>query len=276
MKNITLVFVLIFLVFNCVNAQTIYPTNRVKKALKLTKQTKLTMNTKSEVEDMDMSQRLDQSITSTFDISIVSPQELLIDMKITAIKIESEAMGQEKSFDSQNPDDGNAEMGSMVKKMMKNITKIKLDSNGIINEIKETEKTEIFNKQNSANPQFEKGKIFMLYLNIQKPINIGDKWRDTINTKESNIINEYTYTSFDNGMATIDQISSIKLEQKMEQMGMVMFSSLEGKIVSTLIVDINTLIIKKTNSTTLLSGTLNVDGKKIPNSTYSTIIDIIE
>ncbi len=276
MKKITLAFILFFLVFNGVNAQIINPANRAKKAMKLTKQTKLSMNSKSEVSGMDMSQRSDQNIKSTIEISIPSPQEVMVEMKFTAVKNESEAMGQEMSFDSENPDDGNPEIGSMVKKMIKNINKIKLDSNGVVLDFSSTENIDFRKNQKKSELQFEKGKIFMLYLNIQKPINIGDKWRDTINTKESNIINEYTYTSFDNGMATIDQISSIKLEQKMEQMGMVMFSSLEGKIVSTLIVDINTLIIKKTNSTTLLSGTLNVDGKKIPNSTYSTIIDIIE
>jgi Family of unknown function (DUF6263) len=256
------------------NAQSLNPANLSKSAKLLTKKTSSKSNTNFEAQGQSISMRQDVASTLTYDITATTPLGATTDIRITAMKIESEAMGQEMSFDSQNPDDGNAEIGAEVKKIMKNVIKVTTDDKAIITAIKGNEKLGTMGK--SMNGSLSKGEILDVFLKLNKSVNVNDSWTDSTDTKESKVVNTYTYKSFENGMATIELLAKMKVDSKAENMGMTVYSKLEGKIVSTLTVDPKTLIIKKTESTTLMSGTAEAQGQTSPISVFTTTTTSVE
>ena len=259
---------------NLLNAQTLDPANRVKTALKLTKHSKETKNSKATAEGQDQSEREDNTVTETYDISAITAQGGTAEIKITAIKIESESDANQASYDSQNPDDGNPQMGSMVKDLMKNPVKITLDANGLIATVKGNEKMEAM--QEAGSNSLKKGEMLDVFLKLDKPVNLNDTWKDASDVKGIKSTNNYTYKSFDNWIATIEQITALYIDKDIEQIGMKMHSKLEGKVVSILTVDAKTLIIKSKSVTTVMNGTVDAQGQTIPISTFSTATETVE
>jgi hypothetical protein len=218
--------------------------------------------------------RNDVAFTSTYEITATTPAGATADIRITAMKTEAEIMGQEMSYDSQNPDDGNAEIGVEVKKVMKNVIKVTMDDKAIVIALKGNEKLEAMG--NGVGGNLSKGEILDVFLKLNKTVNVNDTWTDSTITKEQKIVNNYTYKSFENGMATIEAISKMNVENKSENMGMAVYSKLEGKVVSTLIVDVKTLIIKKSEATTLMNGTAEMQGQTSPISVLTSTTTTVE
>ena len=265
-KQITLSIAGLF-AFVLVNAQAINPANRTKAALKITKQVKQSTNAKTEVPGQgDMTQRMDNTTTFSYDVSATTAQGATAEIKVTAVKTDVEMMGQEMSYDSQNPEDGSQEMGEEVKALMKNPIKITLDANAVIATIKGNEKIEAMNQKGLGG--LAKDELLDVFFKLSKTVNLNDTWEDKVDTKESKISSKYTYKSFENGIATIEQISTMSLDQKIEQMGMTMYSKQEGTMVITYTVDVNTLLIKSKSSTTVLKGTIDAGGRSMPMSSF--------
>jgi len=266
-KQITLSIAGLF-AFVLINAQAINPANRTKAALKITKQVKQSTNIKTEVPGQgDVTQRMDNTTTFSYDVSATTAQGATAEIKITAVKTEAEMMGQEMSYDSQNPEDGSQEMGEEVKSLMKNPIKITLDANGLITSVKGSEKLEASSNKITGG-ELEKGELLDVFFKVSKTVNLNDTWEDKVDTKEEKISSKYTYKSFENGIATIEQISTVNLDQKMEQMGTTMYAKLEGTMVNTFTFDVNTLLIKSKTSTTVLKGTIDAGGRSMPMSSF--------
>lgn len=268
MKKQISMFVLGIITTCVLNAQTISPTSFPKTALKLSKQSKMTMNQKISFEGNDMSTRMESNSTVAYDISAITAQGGRAEMKFTAMKVSSESDAGEMSYDSQNPDEGDSRVGASIKETMKTPIITTLDANGLITNVKGAEKFEAASK--GLTSEYEKGEPLNVFLKLDKPVKPGDVWTTKTDTKESKITNDYTYKSFDNGIATIELISAMKLDQKTEQMGMTMYSKMEGKMVSTMTVDINTLVIKTRSTTGALSGNIESQGQSIPMSIFMT------
>jgi hypothetical protein len=130
-----------------------------------------------------MTQRMDNTTTFSYDVSATNEQGGTAEIKITAVKTDVEMMGQEMSYDSQNPEDGSQEMGEQVKSMMKNPIKITLDANGVITTIKGNEKFEAANS-NNAGGGLEKGELLDVFFKVSKTVNLNDTWEDKVDTKE--------------------------------------------------------------------------------------------
>ena len=266
-KQITLSVAGLF-AFVLVNAQTINPANRTKTALKISKQVKQSTTSKTDIPGQgEMTQRMDNTTTFSYDVSATTAQGATAEIKITAVKTEAEMMGQEMSYDSQNPEDGSQEMGEEVKSLMKNPIKITLDANGLITSVKGSEKLEASSNKITGG-ELEKGELLDVFFKVSKTVNLNDTWEDKVDTKEEKISSKYTYKSFENGIATIEQISTVNLDQKMEQMGTTMYAKLEGTMVNTFTVDVNTLLIKSKTSTTVLKGTIDAGGRSMPMSSF--------
>lgn len=270
MKKQILFSIAVVFAVGFIKAQTLSPIGVPKTGLKLTKQTKQTINTKVSAEGQDMSTRSDNTLTMSYDISALTEQGGNAEIKITAMKISSESDGGEASYDSQTPEEGDSRIGDVVKERMKTPVKITLDAKGLITTIKGHEKMEAAASKNPEGSGFKKGEQLDVFFKLDKSVKPGDVWTTKIDTKESKITNDYTYKSFENGMATIELISDVKLDQKMEQMGMTVYSKMEGKIVATIIVDVSTLVIKSKTTTTVLNGNIDAQGQTAPISVFST------
>ncbi len=269
-KQISLSIAALFAIIS-INAQTLNPANRVKTALKITKTSKQNMISKTEMMGQDMTQRMDNTTAATYEIGATTEQGATAEIKITALKMEMEMMGQEMSYDSQNPEDGSPEMAEQAKSMMKNPMKLTLDPNGLITSIKGNDKLEQMSKKGNGN--LEKGELLDVFLKLSKTVNPGDTWEDKIDTKEEKITSKFTYKTFEDGVATIEKISTVSLDQKIEQMGMTMYSKQDGTIVETYTVDPKTLLIKTKNTVSNLKGTIDAAGKTMPMTSFVTTTD---
>ncbi|MFY7964348.1 MAG: DUF6263 family protein [Chitinophagaceae bacterium] len=267
MKKQIILSVFTLVGFASAKAQAINPANRIKTAVTLTKQVKQNVSSKTEMQGQDMTQRVDNTTSFTYNISATNEQGATAEIKITAMKMDMEMMGREMSYDSQNPEDGSPEMGEQAKSLMKEAIKLTLDANGLITALKGNEKYLVAMSQSGASG-LAKGEMLDVFFKVSKTVNPGDTWEDNVDTKESKIASKYTYKNFENGLATIEQISTLKLDQRIEQMGMTMYTKQEGTLVITYTVDPTTLIIKSKSSTTVTKGTIDAAGQTMPMSTF--------
>ncbi len=261
--------------FGLLNAQTLNPANLNKNALKLTKQTKQTINTKVTAEGQEENNRTDNSITAVYDIATVTATAANAEIKITAMKIENESDANQMGYDSQNPDDGNPQLGNVVQSIIKNITKITLDAKGLIVTVKGNEKLETMSNQSGIDG-LVKGNPLDVFFKLDKEVKMGDSWQVVNDTKEVKLTTDYKFTAMENGLANIESVGVLKLDKSIEQMGVKMYTKQEGKIVSTLLVDPVTLIIKKKTSTMVLSGTIDAQGQTIPMSVFSNKTETVD
>ncbi len=262
-KQVTL-FIATMVAFSFLNAQTLDPANLPKTALKLTKTSKQTMNQKVTAAGQDMSSRSDNNVTATYDISAITAQGGTAEIKITAMKISSESDAGEASYDSKNPDDGSPALADVANSAMKNPIKITLDANGLVATVKGMEKMEAMSK-GSGDGGLKKGDVLDVFLKLDKPVKIGDTWKKSTDNKQAKVTSDFTYKSFENGMATIEVMSILKLEQ-----------GLEGKVVSTLTVDAKTLVIKNKTSTMVINGTVSEQGQSADVSIFSNATETVE
>jgi hypothetical protein len=197
-KQITLSIAGLF-AFALLNAQTINPANRTKAALKITKQVKQSTNAKTEVPGQgDMTQRIDNTTAYSYDVSATNEQGATAEVKVTAVKMDMEMMGQEMSYDSQNPEDGSPELGEQVKDLIKTPMKITLDASGVITTIKGNEKL-VAEKSKTKVGGLQKGELLDVFFKINKTVNLNDTWEEKVDTKEEKTTSKYTYKSFENG-----------------------------------------------------------------------------
>jgi hypothetical protein len=273
-KHISILVVILFSFTSFIYAQELNPANLLKSALKLTRTTTLTNNSKTEVMGQDMENNLKSTTVFNIDISAATEQGATAEIKTTAIKMESESMGQEMSYDSEKPEEGNREIAAQSKDMMKNTIKINFDANGFITSIKGNEKLTPI--KNDVGNKYERGEFFEVFLKLSKTVKPGDNWEEKDEKKDYKTNSVITYKSFENGIAKIEKISTVIIDQKIEQMGMIMFSTLEGTVVENLEVDPTTLLIKSRTSISNLKGFIDARGTKMPITSFMTTTETIQ
>lgn len=265
---------MIFSFFTTIYAQDLNPANRTKSALKLTQTASFKMFSKSEIMGQEMENNFKSNTVYNIEITPTTEQGAIAEIKTIAQKIESEAMGQVMSYDSEKPEEGNTELAADVKDMMKNTMKITLDKNGFITSVKGNEKLTTI--KSDVENKYEIGELFGMFLKLTNTVKPGESWEEKEDKKEFKATSKYTYKSFENGMANIEKISTVTINQKMEQMGMLMFSTLEGTVVENIEVDPSTLLIKSRTSISNLTGYVDASGKKMPLSTFFTTSETIQ
>jgi hypothetical protein len=258
-------------------AQVLDPANRPTSALTIKKQTIINSNTRV---SSSMGEMANSNNTTIKTESVVTAIDKVnggsCETKITSVKLSVSAMGEEMSYDSENPEDGNEMLATEVKKMIRNKTIVALNNKGIITKVSNSGKS-IAEASNAPGNNMEQsvGKSLNFFLDIDKPINLNDTWTDT-RDKEQSLT--YTYKSYDaaTGIAILDCKGSIKIEEDVEQMGMTMHQSMTGDMQMTLTVDAKTLLIKKMVSTVSIKGDMEMQGQKMPMSSFTTMIDTTE
>lgn len=273
-KQISILVVLIFLLASTIYAQELNPSNRTKSDLKLIRKILISMNSKSEVMGQDMENNMKSTTVYNIDINATTEQGATAEIKTTAIKMETESMGQEMSYDSEKPEEGNREIAAQSKDIMKNIMKITLDANGFITSVKGNEKLTPI--KNDAENKYQKGEFFDVFLKLTKAVKPGDSWEEKDEKKDYKTNSKITYKSFENGIANIEKISTVIIDQKIEQMGMIMFSTLEGTVVETIEVDPSTLLIKSRTTISNLKGYVDARGTKMPLTSFMTTSETIQ
>lgn len=226
-----------------------------------------------------------QSMEITIDANMIHQVEVkdkkanyyLVSSTLTKLSTNGSAMGQEMKFDSDKKEDLESETGKALKDQLNVSKEVELNENAnVINGIKKDSKAstggqlmDMVNnvtgggndESNGANAAFEV---------IPSGKKAGDSWSDSSITDEIKTYRNYTIKAVNGNNATISLTGKQITRKKVEQQGMEINVSMEGKLSGEGIVDMNTGLLKQ--KTTVMDGTGSAEmmGQSIPVTTKIT------
>ncbi|MBC7890064.1 MAG: hypothetical protein H7Z13_19475 [Ferruginibacter sp.] len=211
------------------------------------------------------------------------PDSYLVSFTLTRLTTNGSAMGQEMKFDSDNKEDMESETGKALKDQL-NVSKEAEfnESAKVINSVKKDTKVsggggpfmEMMKQFTDGNGDGSTGATAFEVIPAGKKV--GDSWSDSVITESIKTYTNYTFKELDANNATITFTGKQVTKMKVEQQGMEINISMDGKISGEETVDMSTGLIKK--KTTLLEGTSNTEvmGQTIPGTTKVTTTIIVK
>ena len=226
-----------------------------------------------------------QAVEITIDANMIHQVEVkdkktnsyLVSSTLTKLSTNGSAMGQEMKFDSDKKEDLESETGKALKDQLNVSKEVELNENAnVINGVKKDSKAspggqlmDMVNnvtgggsdESNGANAAFEV---------IPSGKKAGDSWSDSSITDEIKTYRNYTIKAVNGNNATVLLTGKQITKKKVEQQGMEINVSMEGKLSGEGIVDMNTGLVKQ--KTTIMDGTgsAEVMGQSIPVTTKVT------
>ena len=265
------------LISNTVISQEINPNNRVKTELNFVKKNIITNSSKMQSSQFNYTNSFEQTTSISYNISATKMKIAHAETKVIKIKNHTYgSMTKDLYYNSENPQSGDYKVAEQFSKTIGSISSYILDENAIVVEV--INNTKDFKINNNDYSAIEKGRVFDVFLNIKQAQNIGNSWYDSTTTLDTKIVEKYTYKSYANGIATIEVNSTMTIKQKVEieDDEILKEISLNLITISTLKVDIATLLIKKKNSTITSMFTMGSGDKEIITSNKMTTIETIE
>jgi hypothetical protein len=252
MKKITLISICFATLF--ANAQSIKLENG--------KIIKITTNVVSTAES-PMGGESTNTISTTNIIKITSVDEKVYKATNTVIRMvmDGEMMGQSMKFDSDKKEDMEGQIGQMMSASVNKPSEISIDKdNGKVTENAAEEKKEgmmgaMGGESNSG------GSAFFVVPAGKK---IGDKWTVTSDDGGIKSIKNYELQSLKENIAIINVSSTNKGTTTKEANGMSMEMTIDAKATGTMMVDINTGLLKQINMDDVTIGSMEVMGQSIP------------
>ncbi len=226
-----------------------------------------------------------QAIEITIDANLIHQLEVkdkksnsyLLSSTLTKLSTNGNAMGQEMKFDSDKKEDLDSETGKALKDQLNVTMEVELNENAVvINGVKKDPKVsaggqlmDMVNnvtggdndESNGANAAFDV---------VPAGKKLGDSWSDSSITTEIKTYRKYTIKSLEGNNATIQLSGTQITKKKVEQQGMEINISMDGKLSGEGIVDMRTGLLKQ--KTTILDGigSAEVMGQSIPVTTKVT------
>ncbi len=265
------------LISNTVISQEINPNNRVKTELNFVKKNIITNSSKMQSPQFSYTNAVEQTTSILYNISATKMKKANAETKVLKLKAHTYgSMSKEQFYDSENPQSGDNNLAAQFSKTVGSITKYKLDENAIVVDV--ISNTNDITPNTNVYDSIIKGCVFDIFLNVKQPQNIGDSWSDSITKKDINFLEKFTYKSFDNGIATIEVNSVMTTTQKLDRDDDELPKEISLKLftVSTLKVDIATLLIKKKSSVTTSMFTIGAGEKEIVASNEIRTLETIE
>ncbi len=233
-----------------------------------------------------MGQSMEMKIGSTTklsaDIKEVKDNNYTITQTLTNIKSKFSGMGQEKTFDSDKKEDLNGEAGAIYKDKF-NVPKDVVVTNEGINVVNTD--TASTSKKQDANPMAammdmmgggQDNVATALFLVIPAGKKAGDSWMDSTNKDGVKMNRTYTLNSIKNKEASITINGVININKTMQMQGMDMNAVMVSKVISAVLVDIDSNVQKENKSSTDVSGTIDVMGQSIPITSKATTVTTVK
>ncbi|MEO6229401.1 MAG: DUF6263 family protein [Ferruginibacter sp.] len=225
-----------------------------------------------------------QSIEITIDANMVHQVEVkdkkdksyVVASTLTKLTTNGSAMGQSMSFDSEKKEDLESATGQAMKDQLNIEKEVELNENAdVINGVKTEAKApsggmmDMVNNATGAGADESNGAkaAFEVMPMGKKP---GDTWSDSTITDEIKTYQTYTLKSINGNDATVALTGKQITNKKVEQQGMEVNVTMEGKLSGESIVDINTGIVKERTLVMDGTGTAEVMGQSIPVTTKVT------
>jgi hypothetical protein len=226
--------------------------------------------------------------TEVYDVKEVTPTGATIEKSTKNMKLTFSLMGQEKSFDSDKPEDLKGDLGEPLKKILYTKAEFTVDETGKITAVKadESKKKKEEAGQNmmgmfmsqmnmgSAPPKVGTASFFKIMPDYE--VSKGDSWSDTTSANGNNSKSTYTVKEITEADVLLDYISSGDFTTKQEMMGMSMESKGTIKMNGTITIDRKTGLMKQKTSTNTTETSTNVSGQAMASTSKITTVTTVK
>jgi hypothetical protein len=217
--------------------------------------------------------------TEVYEVKDVAGTNTTLERSMKKLKMNISMMGQEKSIDSDKPEDLTGMLGEPVKELLNTKNEFTIDASGKIIAVKNTEK-----KKKEENNMMA---MFMQQMNVgsgvpteglasffkvlpDREVGKGDSWADTI-AAAGNVVNtSYTVKDITDTEILLDFISDGKIDTKQNMMGMSVEVKGTVKSNGTITLDKTTGILKKKTVTNQTQTASSLNGQEMNINSKST------
>ena len=268
---------LLVCIASAATAQNLQPVNIIKTKLSLVKTVTNKTSSSTSFGDMDINNNTHTTTVIDINLNPVNKDSASIETTFKKLKMTSEAMEQKMEFDSENPLTSSSAAAEGLSGIVGSSLKFYINNNGFVTSIDSTHKVGVSPKLNMI--QFgglSLGTDCSMFLNITKPVKVGDVWKDSSMANNTKIVNEYKFKSYEKGLAIVEQNSTIVMDGEIEQMGMKMKTNQQGTIKAVLTINPKSLLIVNKKADSVFEGTFTASGQSIPLKVTTNTVESVE
>ena len=251
----------------------------IKKGQHFVIESKTDGNVTEEMMGQSMAMTIGSTTKINADIKDVKQNIYTITQTLTNVKSTFSGMGQEKSFDSDKKEDIDSETVAIYKDRL-NVPKDVL----VTNEGKPVTTADTSNKPADANPMTammdmmgggQENIATTLFLVIPPGKKVGDTWQDSTVSDGIKLKRTYILKSISNKEASVTVNGLLDINKKMQVQGMDMTTAMTSKINSAVVIDVVSGIQKQNNTSTDVTGTIDMMGQSVPVTSKITTVTTV-
>ncbi|HSC36252.1 MAG TPA: DUF6263 family protein [Chitinophagaceae bacterium] len=245
-----------------VNAQKISLT----KGQKLETVSNIKMVMSIEMMGQSIDNNTETSNTALIELKEINPSDYLFSNTVTKMLLHTSAMGQEVSFDSDKKEDMDGQMGESMKNVINKPQDIVVDKQGKILEKKGDTASGGMNDMMNMGNNLMKGQPFPALVTLPNhPVKTGDTWTDSTGTPATfKAVTTYTVKDINKDEVVLDFTSIVAKKGTIEQQQMQIDMDMTGTVKGTSSYEAATGLVKKSESTSNIKGTMGIMGQSAP------------
>lgn len=201
------------------------------------------------------------TITNTIKVTAVGEKDYKATSTVTRMVMDGEMMGQSMKFDSDKKEDMDGQMGQILGASVNKPSNISIDkADGKVTETSNEDKKEGMLGGMGGESNAGESAFFV----IASGKKVGDKWTVTSDINGIKSIKNYELQSLKENVATVIILSTNKGTTTKEANGMSMEMTIDTKLTGTMMVDINTGLVKQINMDDETTGSMEMMGQSMP------------
>lgn len=205
------------------------------------------------------------NLTTLLEVKTVDDNKNVVSSTLQKMKVSGQSMGSAQTYDSENADDKNSEMGKMFGLKLNIPEEVVIDNTGKEIITKKTEGTE-----EPANPMAEmlsptgSSKISNAFMVMPANAKAGYSWVDSSTEDKIKTIKKFTVQAIKGNEAITSIDITVTGEKTVEAQGMEMNITINTKTTGEITSDITTGLVKKNVMVTEMNNTMDMMGNSSP------------
>jgi hypothetical protein len=234
------------------------------------------MNTSTE---MAMGESSNNSVTTElYEVKDVAGANATLERSMKKMKMNISVMGQEKSIDSDNPEDLKGMLGDPIRDLLNAKNEFTVDANGRIVAVNAGEKKKkadngmmgMFLQGMNLAGEIKEGTASFFKVLPDHEVGKGDTWNDTLSAAGTTMLTSYTLKDITPTEIVVDFNTDGNIDTKQDMMGMSV--SVKGTIKSNgvIVLDKASGLPKQKTITTITDSAANLNGQEMNTKAKST------
>lgn len=234
-------------------------------------------------QNIDMGMAITSKSTSVNKISIidVTAKDYLTVTQKVKLQMENNMFGQATTFDSDKPEDRNSDIGKEMGKALSKVDSFYLDvktgdARPVNPENKSAEEGNPMAMMGNTGNESDESTVSSLLFILPFEASVGKKWVDSSTENGMKKIITYSIEKMENNTVYIKMDGAISGNSSVEMQGQQLDMSISSKTTGEIIMDKITSVVKKRNSTSEISGTIDAGGQSMPFTSKTIVTSIYE